>query len=401
MGRRIDLSGHKFGKLTAISYETVKQGDRFKTIWLCKCDCGNTIKVPIDRLRNGAVTDCGIKCKLRKPKPKKDLTGKRFGKLIAVEYLGKSEWKCVCDCGNEHIVKTNYLTSGDTKSCGKCSKAIDMVGKRFGKLTVLRRAEDRISKRGDGVTIWECQCDCGRKVVTTRAELIRGHKKDCGCSKDYHELVGEKIGRLTVKKIIPSNVYSSYIHAECVCECGKITHPQARDLVNGKIKSCGCLSLDKIHEKNKKHNMSGSQLHNVWKGINQRCNNPNSTSYKNYGGRGISICEEWSGEHGFENFYKWAVEAGYDESKSRAEQSIDRIDVNGNYEPSNCRWADIETQSYNKTNTTTIEVFGEKLNVKEISEKYKIPKKTIRARIYQGNVKEDRLLYKGNLGELK
>lgn len=325
-----------------------------------------------------------------------DITGKRYGKLVAIKYVGNSKWLCKCDCGNEHIVKTSYLNNGDTKSCGKCSRAIDMTGKRFGKLTVIRRSEDKPTKRGDGMVMWECLCDCGRTIVTTRTELIKGFKKDCGCSRDYHEVVGEKFGRLTVLKIIPAGTLSSYIHAECRCECGKITHPPVRRLMDGSVKSCGCLSLDKMAQSNTKHNMSGSRLHHIWKGMNQRCSNPNNTSFEYYGGRGIMVCEEWKGKHGFENFYKWSMNNGYTE-----ELTIDRIDVNGNYEPNNCRWVDCETQFYNKTNNTIVNVYGEKLNVKQISEKYGIPKSTIRGRLDRGITDESRLLYKGNLGELK
>ena len=401
MGQRIDLTGQRFGNLTAISFESIKVGEQYRTMWHCVCDCGNDTAVPVDRLRNGKAVDCGRLCKLRKPKPHNDLTGQRFGKLVVVEYIGNSSWRCQCDCGNEHIVKTSYLTTGDTKSCGKCSRAIDMTGKRFGKLTVVRRAKDRQTKRGDGIVMWECLCDCGNTIVTTRQELIKGHKNDCGCSRDYHDIVGKRFGRLVVKRIIPGKVFSSNIHAECQCDCGKITHPTAVSLIKGEIKSCGCLALEKMTESKIKHDMSGSRLYNRWKTMNQRCSNPNNSSYPNYGGRGITVCDEWKGGHGFENFARWAYENGYDETKDRNEQSIDRIDVNGNYCPENCRWADVETQMYNRTDTTVVNIYGEMLNAKQISEKYGIPIKTIRNRIYQGNITEDKLLYKGNLRELK
>ena len=79
-----------------------------------------------------------------------------------------------------------------------------------------------------------------------------------------------------------------------------------------------------------------------------RCNNPNVKAYKNYGGRGISVCEEWSGENGYENFYLWAMSHGYDENAERGDCTIDRINNNGNYEPSNCRWVDMKVQNNNK-----------------------------------------------------
>lgn len=401
MGQRIDLTGQRFGSLTALYFESVLVGEKYRTMWHCICDCGNASIIPVDRLRNGKAIDCGRSCKLRTPKSRIDLAGQRFGKLVAIEYIGNSNWKCKCDCGNYYITQTYYLTSGDAKSCGKCSRAIDMAGQRFGKLTVVKRADDKLTKRGNVIVMWECECDCGNTIITTRQELIDGYKKDCGCSKDYHEIVGKRFGRLVVKKIIPGKIFSSNIHAECQCDCGKITHPAVTRLIKGKAKSCGCLSLEKMTLSKIKHNMSKSRLYITWKSMNQRCSNQNSSSYQNYGGRGIKVCDKWKGEHGFENFAKWAYENGYDESKNRTEQSIDRIDVNGDYCPENCRWADIETQMYNRTDTTIINIYGEMLNVKQISDKYGISKKTIRGRIDNGITDEKKLLYKGNLGELK
>ena len=108
--------------------------------------------------------------------------------------------------------------------------------------------------------------------------------------------------------------------------------------------------------KSKSHGLSKTHLYNIWCGMVSRCKNK---EYSNYGGRGIKVCEEWTGNHGFENFYEWAIKAGYDETKSRAEQSIDRIDVDGDYCPENCRWASYVTQQNNRRNNKLIEYRGD------------------------------------------
>lgn len=160
----------------------------------------------------------------------------------------------------------------------------------------------------------------------------------------------KKFGKLTVvRRLKPEEVKTKQYNWLCKCECGRYVSASANKLKTGIAKSCGCLKDDfSIGDITRTHGKSHSKIYNVYSGMKQRCFNPNNDRYKNYGGRGITICDEWLGENGFENFYRWAMEAGYDESKSRTEQSIDRIDVNGNYEPSNCRWADSYTQAHNK-----------------------------------------------------
>lgn len=109
-----------------------------------------------------------------------------------------------------------------------------------------------------------------------------------------------------------------------------------------------------------------------------RCHNPDNNAYSNYGGRSITVCEEW--RCNFLNFKKWAIANGYENNKNRKEQSLDRIDVNGNYEPSNCRWADCETQNYNKRDTQRVTVNGIEMTLKEISDTFKISMTCVRSR---------------------
>lgn len=129
----------------------------------------------------------------------------------------------------------------------------------------------------------------------------------------------------------------------CKCDCGNIITTRLSSVKSGNTKSCGCYKNEitkKIGLNNKKHGMSFSKEHNSWKSMKDRCLNTNHIFYKNYGGRGIKVCDRWI--NSFENFYQ-------DMGKRPLGKTLDRINVNGNYEPSNCRWATIEEQNKNKS----------------------------------------------------
>lgn len=207
----------------------------------------------------------------------------------------------------------------------------DEINKRYGKLTVLKR----VGNDNKGCVTWLCKCDCGRNCIVLGYRLRNGATKSCGCIKgknNLNDLTGQKFGKLTV--IERAKNRGKVIYWLCKCECGGIIEVQSAHLKNGNTKSCGCM------KGNKKHGQRSTRLYRIWIGIKQRCLNPKNPHYKDYGGRGIKLFDDWLK---FEPFYQWAVSNGYNDILS-----IDRIDVNGNYEPSNCRWATYKEQAKNK-----------------------------------------------------
>lgn len=188
------------------------------------------------------------------------------------------------------------------------SKLKDLTGQKFGKLTVIKRAEN-IKNR----TRWECICECGRKVIIDSSHLRAGNTKSCG---------------------------------------------QCRDLYKNHIR-----------------------LYHIWNSMKQRCNNKNIANYKNYGGRGIKVCDEWKE---FEDFYNWARKNGYDENAKRGEYTIDRIDTNCNYEPSNCRFVTTKENVWNRRCTKKVIYKKKEYWLPELAEKFNIHPTILTDRLKRG-----------------
>lgn len=197
------------------------------------------------------------------------------------------------------------------------------------------------------------------------------------------DLRGQKFGRLTV--IEPAFEGKHGWKWRCKCDCGNESFVYGWLL--GKTVSCGCFAREKSAERRKTHGKSHSRLMPIWLSMKQRCFNTKAKAYKSYGARGITVCDEW--KNSFESFEKWAFENGYDETAHKGLCTLDRIDNDGNYEPSNCRWITNAEQQRNKRSNRLITYGGETLSIAEWSRKLGIPDATIRGRLNRGRSIED------------
>lgn len=177
------------------------------------------------------------------------------------------------------------------------------------------------------------------------------------------EIIGKKFNRLTILRFSHKDKWNDKMF-ECECECGNKIIAIGSHVKNGKIKSCGCLRRDKA--KQTKHGLCYSRIYRVWAGLKDKCSNKNNINYVYYGARGIKIYKEWNDS--FESFYQWAINNGHKEeilTNGINKWTIDRIDNNGNYEPSNCRWVDMNQQSKNKRNSILVKFNNEVKTIKE------------------------------------
>lgn len=253
------------------------------------------------------------------------------------------------------------------------SEMAEFIGKRFGKLTVVSQAPKK-----HGKTAWHCVCDCGNELDVQQCALVTGNTKSCGCLKRKN-IVGERFNHLTVLHRDNARGGSYWV---CKCDCGKEISVDISNLRGGQ-KSCGCIRPDRPTW----HHGYGTRIYGVWRGMIDRCYNPNSPNYPRYGALGIEVCEEWKSD--FSSFREWAYANGYDDKAPRGVCTIERKNNGGNYEPSNCRWANMKEQGQNKRNTAFIFANGEKISMGDASEKYHIPIETLRRRINKGYTADD------------
>lgn len=184
-------------------------------------------------------------------------------------------------------------------------------------------------------------------------------------SSHYQDLTGEVFGRLTCIRDVGRNSYCNVLWL-CKCSCGNEVVVRGHNLKTGHTSSCGCLPRELLRERRRTHGLSKDEdgntprLCTIWNGMKKRCLNPNHKFYHCYGGRGITVCDEWRTNH--QAFHDWAMANGY-----REDLTIDRIDNDGNYEPGNCRWATHQMQHRNMSTNRLITHDGETKSLAEWS----------------------------------
>ena len=273
----------------------------------------------------------------------KDITGQRFGKLVALEFVGRenkqSLWRCKCDCGNIRITTQGKLCSGNIKSCGCLYKATefkDITGQRFGKLVAM----EYVGKQGKR-SMWKCKCDCGNTHIASQANLHSGNIKSCGClcgRGAIKDITGQRFGKLVALEYIGrKNKQSMW---RCKCDCGNTHNVSLENLQGGHVRSCGCITKQAGGDAIKR-----TRLYYIWANIRGRCGlkkGRKDSELKVYAERGITLCKEWA--ESYLSFKEWALANGY-----KRDLTIDRIDNDKGYSPDNCRWV---TQKENCRNTS-------------------------------------------------
>ena len=185
---------------------------------------------------------------------------------------------------------------------------------------------------------------------------------------------GTRFGRLVVVGQAPAAGRRS--RSVCKCDCGNQKIVTNHNLKTGNVSSCGCLLADRHLRHGDSRRRGKTRLYNIWCGINARCSNPGATVWKHYGGRGIRVCTEWTD---YAAFKAWAEANGYMD-----DLTIDRIDNDGNYEPSNCRWISHREQCMNKRSTIRITINGRTKTVPEWCAEFGISEKLARSRMSEG-----------------
>lgn len=170
--------------------------------------------------------------------------------------------------------------------------------------------------------------------------------------KPYKDLTGQRFGRLLVLSLVDSPAGADIpTKWRCLCDCGNIVEIRGYNLKSGGSGSCGCLQKENAAKRQTTHGKTKTRLYVTWQHMIGRCTRKSDKNFSRYGGRGIKVCSDWL--NSFEAFRNWAMSNGYADNLT-----IDRIDVNGNYCPENCRWVTHAEQQQNKTNNTFVEYGG-------------------------------------------
>ena len=205
------------------------------------------------------------------------------------------------------------------------------------------------------------------------------------------DLTGKRFGMLVVEGFDHREPQRRKYFWRCVCDCGRETVASGCNLTSGNTRSCGCLGdknrqklMKAFTDRYAKHGLSASRINRIYRHMKERCYEKAGKDYELYGGRGITVCDDWLGEHGFENFYAWSMVHGYAESLS-----IDRVDTDKGYSPDNCRWVNATVQANNRRTNVVYDIGNGPQTRAELCKEYGIPYFKFRDRVASGwTVKE-------------
>lgn len=262
----------------------------------------------------------------------------------------------------------------------------DLTGQKYNMLTVIS-----LHEKVDGKVYWKCMCDCGKETILDTGSLKHA-TKSCGCLKHidrFADLSGYENEDIVVLSF--SQKRNGAIYWNCRCKhCGEVSVKEATNIKKG-LATCKCVHYDRVSEARSKKGRN-TEIYSKWIGMKTRCFNNNEKSYIHYGGRGITVCQEWLD---FDNFYEWSLANGYKKG-----YSIERKNVDENYCPENCCWIPLIEQAKNKRNTLYAELNGETKRLNEWCEIFGLNYKTVYNRINKcGMAPEQALTYKGKRGK--
>ena len=307
----------------------------------------------------------------------KDLTGQTFGRLTVLRYEKKGEGKqsrrfclCQCSCGNERLIRPSRLTDGSRKSCG-CQKKESPKSEAdiTGKRINMLTAVSRAENRGRYV-YWLFKCDCGKTKEIRIGTFLRGEVQSCGCYKPNRlNIKGKTYNALTAIKDTGKRDKIQNAIWSFSCECGNQIEATAAQVVRGQVKCCGCRYRTADGK-------SRTFAYSSWRAMHARCRDKENPYY---GGKDISVCERWQS---FPNFLE-------DMGDRPEGYSIERIDNKKGYSPDNCEWIQLSDQALNTSRTTKIDYQDKSLSLREWEEVTGIPRGRIYWRYREGWALED------------
>ncbi len=318
MPEEMELTGRRFGRL-----EVLEQTEPH--FWRCRCDCGNMVNLRDTLLLRNFISSCGC---ARGDGRKKDITGMRSGMVAALEPTEEKRrglvlWRCRCDCGREFLTEGYKISNGVIESCGCMRfrhKIKDLTGRRFGRLTALRRLDKKIGTS----YAWLCQCDCGELTEVPVNALIRGGTKSCGCGKidalkrNAKGTSGQRFGRLVMIEPTGHRMGGNILW-RCRCDCGKETLVSYNSLVEGNTKSCGCLLKERKAPPNYMHYIDGTCVEMLERKGLRRDNTSGYTGVVAYRGK-------WKAQITFKGkTYVLGVYTNIEEAAAMRKQAEERI----------------------------------------------------------------------------